>query len=51
MVFYKGKLPYLIEKAGENIQHIKTYKFKNYDSILEIINSNGQDLFNGNEYE
>lgn len=51
VVFYKGKLPYLIEKAGENIQHIKTYKFKNYDSILEIINSNGQDLFNGNEYE
>lgn len=51
VVFYKGRLPYLIKKAGENIQHVKTYRFTNYESIIDIIQANDIDLFKGNGYE
>lgn len=51
VVFHKGELPYLIKKAGENIQHIKTYQVRNFESIISIIQANGKDLFKGNEYE
>lgn len=50
VVFYKSKLPFLIQKAGENIPHIHTVKFKDFKVIKQEILSNKMALF-GKENE
>lgn len=45
VVFYKKKIPYLLQKAGENIAHVRTLKCNNYDSIIEEIENNKMALF------
>lgn len=47
VIFYKEKLPYILEEAGENIEHVKTYKFDDFSEIDNIITSNGMSLFEG----
>ena len=47
VVFYKNKLPFLIEKAGEVIPHVHTVQFQSFDIIINEINRNKMDLFEG----
>lgn len=50
VVFHKSKLPFLIQKAGENIPHVHTVNFKNFKEINQEIISNKMALF-GKENE
>lgn len=49
VVFYRNEIPYLIEKAGENIPHIRLQKYRTYDDILKEFDSNKQALFSEKE--
>lgn len=51
VVFYREGLPYLIENAGEAIQHIQTIHFKEYSDIVKEIRSNEMALFVGSGHE
>jgi hypothetical protein len=48
IIFYKGKLPFMLEYANGNIPHINTYQYKKFSEIKEIILKNGMDLFKYN---
>lgn len=45
VIFYKESLPYILDKAGENINHIRSYKYDSPDDIIQIIQANGMDIF------
>lgn len=51
VVFYKKQIPYLLQKAGENIPHVRTVQFKNYDNIIEEIDKNKMALFGEDDNE
>jgi hypothetical protein len=51
VVFYKRELPFLVQKAGENIPHIRTVKFKNYEDIINEIIGNKMALFENDKDE
>lgn len=50
VVFYKSKLPFLIQKAGESIPHVHTVQFRNFKMIHDEIIGNNMTLF-GKEKE
>lgn len=45
VIFYREKLPYILEESGETISHIKTYKYDEFRDIMEIVALNGMDIF------
>ena len=47
VVFHREGLPYIMDEAANSIPHIKTYSFKDFDDIKQIISSNGMALFKG----
>lgn len=47
VVFYKKSIPYLLQKAGENIAHVRTVKFNKYETIIKELNTNKMALFRG----
>jgi hypothetical protein len=47
VIFHRENLPYILAEAGGEIQNIKTYSFKEYKEIEEIIASNGMTIFDG----
>lgn len=47
VIFYKEGLPYILEEAGQYINHVRTYFFNDYSDISKIIESNGINLFRG----
>jgi hypothetical protein len=47
VIFHREDLPYILAEAGGEIQNIKTYSFKEYKEIEEIIASNGMTIFDG----
>lgn len=47
VIFYRDKLPYILEEAGGTISHIKTYKYNKFSDIQKIIEKNGMDIFDG----
>lgn len=47
VIFYKDKLPYILEEAGESISHVKTYKYNDFDEINRIVSTNGMAIFEG----
>lgn len=47
VIFYKEGLPYILEEAGQYINHVRTYSFNDYTEISKIIESNGINLFKG----
>lgn len=49
VIFYGEELPYIVEKAGENIEHIKTYKYNKLIQINQIVKSDGMALFEVDE--
>lgn len=51
LIFYKEGLPYILEEAGQYIEHVRTYKFDDFSDIEKIIESNGMDLFGGRKGE
>lgn len=51
VIFYRGKLPYMLERAGESINHVKSYPFKDYDDIKKVLSTNGMALFDGDTDE
>lgn len=51
VIFYQEKLPYILEEAGETISHIKTYKYRNFNEIENIVTMNGMDIFDGGNDE
>ena len=51
VVFYKNKVPYLLQKAGENIQHIHTEKFNDFSKIVKELKKSRMSLFGYDDYE
>lgn len=51
VIFYKESLPYLVEKSGETMEHVKTYQYDDLSDINKIINSDGMALFEGGNDE
>jgi hypothetical protein len=47
VIFHRENLPYILAEAGGEIQNIKTYSFKEYNEIEEIIEANGMTIFDG----
>lgn len=47
VIFYKEKLPFILEEAGGAIQNVKTYAYDCYDDIKNILICNGMALFDG----
>ena len=45
VIFYRDSLPYILEDAGTKIPHIDSRKYENYQDIMNIIESNGKQLF------
>ena len=51
VVFYKNRIPYLLQKAGENIQHVHTVHFNNYLVIVDELLKSKMSLFGFEDYE
>lgn len=51
VIFYCEGLPYMLEEAGQYIKHVKTYKFEDFTEIGKIIDTNGINLFEGEDDE
>lgn len=51
VIFYRDKLPYILEEAGETINHVKTYKYDNFEEIKKLVEINGIDIFDGGNDE
>lgn len=51
VIFYRDKLPYILQEAGETISHIKTYKYDDFEEIQNIVTMNGMDIFDGGNDE
>lgn len=51
VIFYRDKLPYILEEAGETISHVKTYKYDDFGEIEKIVSMNGMDIFDGGNDE
>ncbi len=47
VVFYKEKLPYILQEAGETMPHVKSFKFTDYSEIKSNLSANGMDVFEG----
>lgn len=47
VIFYREKLPYILEDAGESIEHIKSFKFSQYSEITQQLRENGMAIFEG----
>lgn len=47
VIFYRENLPYMVQDAGENVEHIKAFKFDDYSEITDIIIKNGMTIFEG----
>lgn len=45
VIFYQEGLPYILEEAGENIHHVKSFKYSSFSEIGQILSSNGMDIF------
>lgn len=45
LIFYREKLPYMLEDAGINIEHVNIHTYKGYSDIMHTIDSNGKQLF------
>lgn len=48
-IFYGEKLPFIVEKAGETIEHIKTYKYDKLSDINQIVLKDQMALFEVDE--
>lgn len=51
VIFYGDKLPYILEEAGGTIDHIKTYKYSEFEDITNYLERNGMDIFDGGKDE
>lgn len=51
VIFYRSDLPYIVEKAGQIINHVKTYKYEKLNDIIKSISENGMLLFEGDNDE
>lgn len=51
VIFYRNKLPYILEDAGTNISHVDSRRYTNYTDIMHIIKSNGRQLFKMDDEE
>lgn len=51
VIFYRDKLPFILEDAAGTISHIKTYKYNDFNEIENKIISNGMDIFEGGKDE
>lgn len=51
VIFYREDLPYMVQDAGENLEHIKAFKFSDYSEITDIIIKNGMSIFEGRNEE
>ena len=49
VIFYRDKLPYMLQDAGNEIEHVKVKHFDTYKDIIGEIKSNGRDLFDMDE--
>lgn len=49
VIFHREDLPYILEEAGTNIQHIDTRRFDEYSAIMDTIEKNGRELFEMDE--
>ena len=47
VIFYGEGLPYMLEEAGGYIKHVRTYAFKEFSDVIEVIKSNGITIFGG----
>lgn len=45
VIFYKDKLPYMLEDAGETIANITTRKYKTYQDVSKYLTKNGPAIF------
>ena len=45
VIFYKDALPYMLKESGENISHVRTIHFEDYEEIISYILRNGKTLF------
>ena len=45
VIFYQEGLPFILDKAGENIQHIKSFTYSSLNDIGNILKSNGMTIF------
>lgn len=51
VIFHKESLPFMLQDAGQNISHIATQQYSSFDDIMNIIDSNGKQLFKREEDE
>ena len=51
VIFYREGLPFMLRGAGEDIVHLHTRQFKEYDDILEQIEAEGKELFEVKDVE
>lgn len=47
VIFYREGLPYILEESGQYIQHVRTYRFSDFNEITKTIESNGINIFKG----
>lgn len=47
VIFYRDKMPYILQGAANAITHIKTCKYDKFEEIRAIISSNGMHIFEG----
>lgn len=51
VIFYNDTLPYILKDAGTSISHFDCRKYSGFDDIMNIIVSNGKQLFKRDEEE
>ncbi len=51
VIFHREPLPYILKDAGTNISHIDSREYETFDDIMNIIDSNGKQLFKLDEEE
>ena len=45
LVFYHEELPYLVKEAAQVINHVHTYRYDNYDDLLNYLYRNVRSIF------
>ena len=47
VIFFKERLPYILEDAGVAIHNVKTFAYEEFDDIKRTLDDNGMALFEG----
>lgn len=45
LILYQEELPYMLQEAGEIINHVRTHKYDNYSDVIKYVKNNGKVLF------